>query len=306
MASFLEQAGAMGAFKPDSEHKILAAVCERYFGSPATVNIEDLATFLLTDLDSDPFKEREQRTLAYHELTSLIRKTLESIYAKPRSRGTRNVFRDFARFVVGNGVCVLTFNYDLLFDQLLRDTNEWFPFDGYGVRMPLATDGSPANRTWAYEQEGRASKHYFTSRSRMAFLKLHGSLNWGIPYRSRRDTRNEVVLADEGAFPGPRSNTIHSIEDSCVAVRIGERNLVDHFWRPFIVPPGLGIELGSAASEFLSDVWHVATGVLRSSSEVHILGYSLPASDFEADTLIREGLYGTLARRRRNELSWST
>jgi hypothetical protein len=59
MGDLLSQAEARGVYKPNHDHKILAAVARRYFGSDTAVDIEDLATFLLVDFGSDPIAERE-------------------------------------------------------------------------------------------------------------------------------------------------------------------------------------------------------------------------------------------------------
>jgi hypothetical protein len=76
MGDFLSKAEARGVYGPDHDHKIRAAVAERYFGTGTAVNVEDLATFLLVDFGSNPIEEMEWRPLAYDQLISIISKTM--------------------------------------------------------------------------------------------------------------------------------------------------------------------------------------------------------------------------------------
>ncbi len=98
----------------------------------------------------------------------------------------------------------MTFNYDLLLDQLLRDTNDWLPFDGYGVRIPLAWPDprvTELETTAILRQERLASGRYlYSAFSKSVLLKLHGSLNWGIRYVPSPGS-GPVELGITGALP---------------------------------------------------------------------------------------------------------
>lgn len=61
------------------------------------------------------------------------------------------------------------------------------------------------------------------------------------------------------------------------------------------MPPSIwkGAQFGPGT--VINNVWYAARWALSLATEIHILGYSLPPSDFEADALIREGLYGWAA-----------
>ena len=291
MANFLKQSEGAGVYKPSSDHQALATISERYFGSPTAANIEDLATFLLVDHGSDPTKEKEQRPLAYHQLISVIRQTLAIIYNKPRSEASRKLFQEFAAFMVKNEICAITFNYDLLFDQLLRNTNEWLPIDGYGVHIPLAMPGVNPNAVRALEETGRTKDHGFGPVSKMLLFKLHGSLNWGTRFLPRMAGKGQIELGMAGALPN-LGDIVAPIENTPMFLRRGARGSVSYFWRPFIVPPGVVYEPELGSGTILAEIWYTARWLIQSASEIHVLGYSLPPSDFEADTLIREGLYG--------------
>ncbi len=67
---------------------------------------------------------------------------------------------------------------------------------------------------------------------------------------------------------------------------------MQHYWRPFVVPPTTSKITAGGAGTLVNNVWYAARWALNMAEEIHVLGYSLPPSDFEADTLFREGLYG--------------
>jgi hypothetical protein len=164
-----------------------------------------LASFLLTDVGADPMTDEEKRDLAYADLLKIITATLEGLQFRPR-QGVEEKFRKFAETVVDNEIPVITFNYDLVLDQLLRDTEKWFPVDGYGVRIPLTLSGryTPADDVAAKkEPDGHLSKS--------DLLKLHGSLNWGIRRVPTITNPTGVELSIFGALPQSMDKRIQPI-----------------------------------------------------------------------------------------------
>jgi hypothetical protein len=293
MAGFLTQAKDAGVYNPTGNHKPLAMIADRYFGSETMVNIEDLATFLLSDLGPNPQKEGELRLLAYDQLTRIISRTLSGAHCNPNP-GVDKVFQELAQFAATHGAPVLTFNYDLIFDQLLRNTGRWYPVDGYGVRIPLAMGNLPNETVEALEGDARvrAGGSRFAHLSKTIFLKLHGSLNWGVPYISSDPDRVELCFA--GALPVLSGSTLAAIENhgfgESLTQTSGTPPSISYYWRPFIVPPDINKRPNQ--SGLIRSIWNSARAVLNWASEIHVLGYSLPPSDFEADALFREGLYG--------------
>ncbi len=145
MSDFLQVARHRGVYDPEGRHKTLAELASRYFGSAVEANIESLASFLASKREM--FPTVEPREAAYADLVEVIRATLNGIYENPVDPSTKNLFFKFAQALVHlrNRVVVITLNYDLLIDQLLRDTNEWFPIDGYGFDLLLAGVPSALN-----------------------------------------------------------------------------------------------------------------------------------------------------------------
>ncbi len=110
MADFLARAAANGAYKPESDHRTLASIAEKYFGSTRDVNIEDLASFLVLDLGSDPAKEKELRNLAYDQLIQIICQTLGYIHGPAMSSDPADEFSSFATLLAREGIPAITFN----------------------------------------------------------------------------------------------------------------------------------------------------------------------------------------------------
>lgn len=66
----------------------------------------------------------------------------------------------------------ITFNWDTLLDRALTDSGGWTPQDGYGVSFASVLEG-----TWKKKISGKTQ--YKTN---WKLLKLHGSVNWLVPY----------------------------------------------------------------------------------------------------------------------------
>lgn len=66
----------------------------------------------------------------------------------------------------------ITFNWDTLLDRALTDSGGWTPQDGYGVSFASVLEG-----TWKKKISGKPQ--YKTN---WKLLKLHGSVNWLVPY----------------------------------------------------------------------------------------------------------------------------
>lgn len=290
MADFLATAQRLGKYDPSDQHRILADIVARYFGSPIAPDIESLASFLLSDVGSDPMIEQEARNLAYTDLLKIITATLEGLQSRPRE-GVKDAFRQFAEVVVDNGIQIITFNYDLVLDQLLRDTGKWFPIDGYGVRIPLTSPEryTAADEAAAKEARGIKPEGYL---SRSDLLKLHGSLNWGVRRVPTISNPTGVELSIFGALPQSIDLRLQPINQMTHAEFRSAGMPVVSYWQPLIVPPILAKQPQSSGGLLLKNLWYSARWMLSWASEIHVLGYSLPPSDFEADGLLRQGLFG--------------
>lgn len=181
----------------------------------------------------------------------------------------------------------------MVLDQLLLRTNQWSPIDGYGVRIPLAfLSASPLTGDVLEDNERiRRTGSRFRKVSNTILLKLHGSLNWGTRYVPSASGAASVELETGGAVLEAGAPLLASFANSMHGYNLASRVSVSHFWRPFIVPPNVIEAPLNTSQAFLREIWYLARCVLTSTDEIHVLGYSLPPSDFEAGALLREGLF---------------
>lgn len=152
---------------------------------------------------------------------------------------------------------VVTFNYDLLLEQLLDDMDLRFDYGD-----PGAIDFDDDDRRRRIRRSG----------ADLAILKLHGSSNWGICRGCRKAERYEdQVTAFEGAYVPLRRRSCPWCDE--------------RYLDSGIIPPILG---KAGESRHMEPIWRLARKAVKRSREAIIIGYSLPQSDIEAISLFRE------------------
>ena len=281
MGDFLKKALENGIYKPDGPHQQLSEIAQKYFGSPTEANIESVASFLALETPT-LVSTKEYRATAYKQLIEIIVWTLRDIYDKPRSPEVKRLFSAFSGAIVDRNISLITLNYDLLIDQLLKDTGKWLPVSGYGVEFPLAgfLKNDPRLRDVFHPAFGRGL-------SESVLLKLHGSLNWG-----RRNVRYSDGSQPVELSHMENASRILPIQNMGVS-RPGQPGTFR--WDSFIVPPFVSKSSVSGTEPELENLWYHAWAALASADFIHFLGYSLPPSDFEMDILLREGFHSWLA-----------
>lgn len=287
MGDFLQRASDIGVYQPNGSHRQLADIAERYFRSPIEVNIESLASLLALDSTPTLSPEKESRAAAYDQLIEIIEGTLVGIYDSPRTLEIKNLFTSFANRLVDLRIPVVTLNYDLLMDQLLKDTGQWLPAAGYGIELPLA--GFTRNDASLNDEIRAATRR---APSKTVLLKLHGSLNWGRRNLKYSDGSHPLELSPAGALnPGSAQHIlpIKNMSSSPIA------HPGSYFWDTYIVPPFVAKSPGSGVEPALENIWYMARAALAQAQFIHFLGYSLPPSDFQMDILIREGFWSWIA-----------
>lgn len=271
ISDFLNIAEKNGILKPDGEHKELVEFIQKYFGKEyQCVNIETLATFLTTDLVPDVSQKYEFREKLYKQLYSIIIRTLSFPYGKPQDQPTHEIYQNFAHKLAKNGSHVITFNYDLILDNLLLNTKNWSQLDGYGINMRMIV-----------EELAEEIRRQQKNKSKLKYLKLHGSLNWGrsiIPHPYQGD---EILLGVSGIVP---DQTILPLEGSSLAY-----DMVNMFYQSFIIPPIL-TKQDLYNIPLLQNIWYKAKWVINGADEIYVIGCSFPPSDFTAEFLFRQAL----------------
>lgn len=136
ISDFFNIAEKNGIIEPINEHRELVNFIQKYFGEDYQhVNIETLATFLTSNLAPDISQKYEFREKLYNQLHLVIIRTLSRLYDTYKDKPTRNIYQNFAHKLVDDGIDVITFNYDLILDNLLLNTGKWSPLHGYGIDM---------------------------------------------------------------------------------------------------------------------------------------------------------------------------
>lgn len=159
---------------------------------------------------------------------------------------------------------VLTFNYDLLVEEVLRD---WVP-------TVTGPDIYPLPLTERHAAQGGALSGSSEPLAPLPLLyKLHGSVNWLYPGIDRGD--GPITLAPWKQV-GPLER------------RRRERHLYADL-DPLVVPP-TSSKSSFYGNEALRALWHAAADALRTADELVVIGYSFPASDQQVTALIRTTL----------------
>ncbi len=180
------------------------------------------------------------------------------------------------------GDTVITFNYDSAVERVLWNLHKWSPADGYGQRI-------------VFQQSRCDQTMVALPNSEVTVLHLHGAVGW---YR-RRKIRQNFQMTNGGPIP-PEARTPAPMEtkisvDPIVLRDFGIYPAVDAsmpdrpadeyqtLLRPSFLKDYTGEENYSTV---FTDIWRMAAEALRSANRIVIIGYSLPAADSAAWTLL--------------------
>lgn len=179
------------------------------------------------------------------------------------------LYERLAREKARPGDVVVTFNYDVACERELKRAGLWEISDGYG--FSLNSEAIPP--------------------SRVSVLKLHGSANW---LESAFGGNNGFFQSGPNAF-GSRPvipkwvleffgypSEIRDPEAPHRILAAVPAMIMPTFNKRFYEQTSGGRELES----FWEDLWEQAKHALRSSEEIVIVGYSMPAADERARNLL--------------------
>ncbi len=186
----------------------------------------------------------------YHEFAALVRGMIQN-YVVPRARP--------------HDVSVITFNYDVAADYALRRE-----LSALGISLDYCLDDPPAAET---------------RQTRLDFMKLHGSLNWG---RCQEETCEGVYLRDVFDFAEetrafrytrgdgqPERIPLRIFEHGVVGLRCPRSNQ-PCIGQPLIVPPTWS---KTQHYQRIAKVWKRAAQHLSEAERIVVVGYSLTPAD---------------------------
>ena len=164
---------------------------------------------------------------------------------------------DFRDRVMRERAAIVSFNWDLVLDQLLLGHN--LNASSYGLSRTLS--------------EGPV------------LLKPHGSLNWFEKNPGRFITDRKRTLI----FYRKRSTRVYAFREFRAPVSSTDRE-----YPPLIVPPVYSKDF---AKPVFTTLWQNCTNVLSTATRVIFVGYSMPATDLHAQLIMRCSFHNQLKAR---------
>jgi hypothetical protein len=271
---FLSLARDNKFYVPDGGHRLLAHLIERYFGDVCYHNIEKVLSFLASPSLHDRRILLEERPSRYAELVRIIARFLaEASAGDAVAAETHEVYVRFAHHVVENESVVITFNYDLLLEKLLTATGRWNMNHGYGIYIPSAHDALVSVQNYLIDRHLHQPSDLV--RGAATVLKLHGSINWGMP----------TISADKSeTFYLMQTEDFRLLED--FRIRAEHEPLTTYF-DPVIVPPVLD-KTTWLQNLCFRYIWNMALESLKEARELTFVGYSMAVTDFISEFLFRQ------------------
>lgn len=214
---------------------------------------------IVTTLQEDLAAKRRTRL---PDFGTAISKFFDSIRNAPAE-----LYNRLATERISRGDVVITFNYDMAIERSLKATGLWEITNGYGSALEIGTDRS----------------------SSVKLLKLHGSTNWwgsifggAQGFSAVQDSIGErptLFFDPDFQFLGytdlrdpkaPRNSGLLS------ALILPTLNKEFYYQTTF----------GNEWERFWDSLWLEAEDALRATDEIVIIGYSMPAADERARTLL--------------------
>lgn len=250
------------------EYKNIFTFIEEFWGiskekiAQSDLDMEEVLTLLTIELEED-VPGRDRLLQAYEEFLLLMALTFDKILYGTPCPHHASIARS-----LNPGDTIISFNYELLMDYaLLNLTNsraKWNIEDGYGVSCSPMTPSSSDNSA--------------THGSNIRLFKLHGSLNWLYCPQCR-----QLFAYEHGGARG-QSMVINGIANmlKCITKHCCHR------LSRVIIPPTLIKNYQSVP--FIPRLWQQAREALERASEIIIIGYSFPTTDFRSNWMFRKAM----------------
>lgn len=213
-------------------------------------NFEDIMTFLSSKFVYEDYKESGLKAILYQKVVELIRRIFIEKHIEKEIEIGRKEWKQFVDYLTKTKAHVFSFNYDLVFENLLRVYHEERPsssdFDLL-YSIPTQNHGGYID---AYELEDH-----------LIIYKLHGSINW-FYNKNSYGIQVENPLSPKAHFLG---------------------------LTPLIVPPTI-LKNFDNTTNMLDTQWHQFKMDLESAERVYIIGYSIPKTDIATRFLLQTHL----------------
>ena len=159
---------------------------------------------------------------------------------------TSNNYKILSKYITNKGGNIISFNWDILFEEAMMATGKWSPKDGYVINF----------KEIIYKnEEDKRKKMINEINSNNFILKPHGSINW----YNKNGKMNEQILHIQ-LNPNLRSGNfglLERLENNCYSS---------------IVPPG-------AKEKISSELWNKMKCLLEQTDEIVTIGFSFNDND---------------------------
>lgn len=180
--------------------------------------------------------------------------------------------------LISEGDVVITFNYDSTIDRVLYGQGKWSPSDGYGTEI-------------VFQKSRHDKTPVLIPTSKVKIIHLHGAIGWF----HKPALRPDYPLSEDGGGAIPR--------EALTPAPLETKISLDHLFLQNLGIYEVDASLPDRPSDeyqilihpsFLKDyeeqpvfsqLWKMASEVLRQADETIIVGYSLPPADSAAMTL---------------------
>jgi len=221
--------------------KDFTALCNQ---QPEYLKVEDIATAILSAQVFPSEEEQLRHETLKFQLLRFIQRSMRQ--HQPLASESQRILEDFLRAASNpmgqpGGTLLITFNYDLLIEEQLRQFTRPHPtFMDYGMALKAA-DPAPSTAT---------------PTATLDLLKLHGSLNWyRVKGASQTELRSACLVNDtDPSFPLYRNDN------------------------PIFIPMAHAKDAYLRGSLF-SLLWAKADYYLNLAEEIHFVGYGFPRTD---------------------------
>jgi len=214
------------------------------------INVEKLYVFLKNKILEDKRKNKNlsitesfpKLYLAERDLLKYIHTSLSSLSYYCASKN----YNILSEYITKKGWDIISFNWDILFEEAMMAMGKWSPKDGYAINF----------KEIIYKNEEDKRKKMFNEiQSNNFILKPHGSINW-YNRDGKMDEQNLLIQLN----PNLRSNHFGLLER------------YENGYFSSIVPPGF-------KEEYFSEVWNMMKRLLEEADEIVTIGFSFNDND---------------------------
>jgi hypothetical protein len=188
----------------------------------------------------------------------------------------------------------ISFNYDLVLDRALQKLSSdlWSPDTGYGIKIPFfVTDDpttDPPDEGWGTNSV-EAIEFSTKSECRLRLVKPHGSLNWLVPLKIPYKHSAKGLGFEDGPLIVPLTPE-GDIRYWPSTEKFQRVRLPGEFPKEIgvcLLPPS---SAKSGTLPFLERSRELESELITNADEVMVIGWSVPQSDVDQETLIKKAL----------------